>query len=212
MRDNPAMRKSILLLGGLAFLLALPVAAVAGGVDQFKAFLAEAHNVSGSFTQTVVGRSGRKPQQSSGVFALSRPGKFRWSYEKPYRQLLVSDGERLWSYDPDLNQATVKKLDKAFGASPAALLSGEGLESNFQLKDVGTLEGFEVMEAVPRTADASFERVRIGLKDRLPRIMEVQDNFGQTTTLYLNQFQVNKPLAIDLFRFKPPQGADVVGE
>jgi len=202
------MLKKFLLLGGLA----LPLAASAAGLDQLKSFLETAKGVRGSFTQTVVGKAGRKPQQSAGFFAISRPGKFRWSYEKPYQQLLVSDGEKLWSFDPDLNQVTVKKLDKAFGASPAALLAGDGLESNFVLRDGGVSEGFEFVEATPKAQDASFERVRIGLKDKLPRIMEVRDNFGQTTTLYLNQFEVNAPMPAEVFRFKPPKGADVVGE
>lgn len=202
------MLKKLLLVGGLL----LPVVASAVGLDQLKSFLDTAKSARGSFTQTVVGKAGRKPQQSSGFFALSRPGKFRWSYEKPYQQLLVSDGEKLWSFDPDLNQVTVKKLDKAFGASPAALLAGDGLESNFVLKDGGVSEGFEFVEATPKAQDASFERVRIGLKDKLPRIMEVRDNFGQTTTLYLNQFEVNAPMPAEVFRFKPPKGADVVGE
>lgn len=202
------MLKKFLFLGGLL----LSVAASAAGLDQLKSFLDTAKSARGSFTQAVVGKAGRKPQQSSGFFALSRPGKFRWSYEKPYQQLLVSDGEKLWSFDPDLNQVTVKKLDKAFGASPAALLAGDGLESNFVLKDGGVSEGFEFVEATPKAQDASFERVRIGLKDKLPRIMEVRDNFGQTTTLYLNQFEVNAPMPAEVFRFKPPKGADVVGE
>lgn len=202
------MHKTLIALAGLL----LPLAAVASGVDQLKSFLDTAKSARGGFTQMVSGKAGRKPQQSAGFFALSRPGKFRWSYEKPYPQLLVSDGDKLWSYDPDLNQVTVKKLDKVFGASPAALLAGDALESNFVLKDAGTSEGFEFVDAMPKAQDASFERVRIGLKDRLPRIMEVRDNFGQTTTLHLNQFEINAPMPADVFRFKPPKGADVVGE
>jgi outer membrane lipoprotein carrier protein len=83
----------------------------------------------------VIAKSGKKPQQSAGIFALQRPGKFRWSYESPYKQLLVSDGTKLWSYDPDLNQVAVKKLGTAFGASPAALLAGQDLDKHFELKE-----------------------------------------------------------------------------
>jgi len=196
----------------LLALWALSVSAHASGLDQLKAFLAETKTARGSFVQTVTAKSGRKPQQSQGFFAISRPGKFRWSYERPYQQLLVSDGDKLWSYDPDLKQATVKKLGQAFGSSPAALLAGESLEGNFVLKDAGSVEGFEFVEAVPKAQDGTFERVRIGFKDRLPRLMEVRDNFGQTTTLLLNQFEANVPLPATLFHFSPPVGADVVGE
>jgi len=184
----------------------------ATGLDQLKGFLESNRRARGVFTQTVIAKSGRKPQQSAGIFALQRPGKFRWSYEKPYKQLLVSDGNKLWSYDPDLNQVTVRKLGDALGSSPAALLAGDGLENNFVIADGGELDGFEFVEATPKAKEGTFERVRIGFKDKLPRVMEVRDNFGQTTTLLLSQFEVNAPLPADTFRFTPPKGADVVGE
>ncbi len=189
-----------------------PLAARASGIDQFKTFLETTRNARGSFAQSVAGKSGRKPQQSTGFFAFSRPGKFRWSYEKPYQQLLVSDGHKLWSFDPDLNQVTVRKLGQALGSSPAGLLAGDTLEDNFVLKDGGTVDGFEFVEATPKAPDGTFERVRIGFKEKLPRVMEVRDNFGQTTSLLLNQFEVNTALPADVFRFTPPKGADVVGE
>ncbi len=186
--------------------------AMASGIGQFKSFLESTKNARGSFAQSVVGKSGRKPQQSTGFFAFARPGKFRWSYEKPYQQLLVSDGVNMWSFDPDLNQVTTRKLGQALGASPAGLLAGDALEDNFDLQDGGSTEGLEFVDATPKSTDSTFTKVRIGFQDKLPRIMEVRDNFGQVTTLILNQFEVNTALPADTFRFTPPQGADVVGE
>lgn len=194
------------------FSFAFPLAAMASGIDQFKAFLETTKQARGVFSQSVVGKSGRKPQQSSGSFAFSRPGKFRWTYDKPFQQLLVSDGEKLWSYDPELEQVTVGKLGKALGASPAALLAGDALEDNFVIADGGAADGHEFVDATPKARDGSFERVRIGFRERLPRVMEVRDNFGQTTTLLLDRFEVNPVLPADLFRFVPPKGVDVVGD
>ena len=187
----------------------------ASGLDQLKSYLASAHAARGDFTQTVIGRSGKKPQQSSGSFAFSRPGKFRWVYEKPYAQLLVSDGEKLWSYDEDLNQVAVKKIGQALGATPAALLAGESLDKNFVLKDdgdSGRADGLEFVAATPKSKDATFESIRIGLVDRLPRVMEVHDNFGQVTLLRFTNFTSNPGLPATLFHFVPPKGADVAGE
>lgn len=192
--------------------LLLPALAHASGLDQLKTFLATTHSARGSFAQSVVGKSGRKSQQSAGSFALQRPGKFRWHYEKPYPQLLVSDGEKFWSYDPDLNQVTVKKVGEALGSSPAALLAGGDLERHFTLKDAGEGDGMEMVEATPKAADGTFERVRIGFKGNLPRLMEIRDNFGQTTTLTFAEFRSNAALPKDAFKFVPPKGADVVGE
>jgi outer membrane lipoprotein carrier protein len=208
MGDNSPMMKTALAW----FSFALPLAAMASGVDQFKSFLETTRQARGVFSQSVVGKSGRKPQQSSGSFAFSRPGKFRWSYDKPFQQLLVSDGEKLWSFDPELKQVTVGKLGKALGASPAALLAGDALEDNFVIADGGVADDHEFVEATPKTVEGSFERVRIGFKDRLPRIMEVRDNFGQTTSLRLDGFEINPALPASLFRFVPPKGVDIVGE
>ena len=204
----------MILSRGLLAILAglLPASVYASGIDQFKSFLDTTRQARGVFSQSVVGKSGRKPQQSSGSFAFSRPGKFRWTYDKPFQQLLVSDGEKLWGYDPELKQVTVGKLGKALGASPAALLAGDALEENFVIADGGAAEGHEFVEATPKARDGSFERVRVGFRDRLPRVMEVRDNFGQTTTLLLDGFEVNPVLPADLFRFVPPKGADVVGD
>lgn len=184
----------------------------ASGLDQLKAYLDISHAARGQFTQTVIARTGRKPQKSSGSFAFERPGKFRWVYEKPYSQLLVSDGKRFWSYDEDLNQVTVKKIGQAIGASPAALLGGESLDKNFVLKDDGASDGIDFVAATPKATDATFERIRIGLVDNLPRVMEIQDNFGQVTLLRFTDFVSNPNLADKLFTFVPPEGADVAGE
>ena len=184
----------------------------ASGLDQLHAYQATAHAARGEFTQTVIARAGRKPQQSSGSFAFLRPGKFRWAYEKPYAQLLVSDGEKFWSYDQDLNQVTVKKIGQALGATPAALLAGEALDKNFVLKDAGVSDGIEFVEATPKAQDATFERVRIGLVGNQPRAMEIHDNFGQITLLRFTHFSSNPDLPASMFHFVPPKGADVAGE
>lgn len=206
MVHNAHMR-TLILIGGLLF----SGLAAAAGIDQLKTFWATTQTAQGTFTQSVLAKSGRKPQHSTGIFMLARPDKLRWSYEKPYKLLLVSDGEKLWTYDVDLNQVTIGKIDKAFGATPAALLTGESLDRHFTLAEAGSADGLEFVDAVPKTADSSFARVRIGLANNLPRLMEVQDNFGQTTTLLFTEFRSNPTLPQDAFRFVPPKGADVIG-
>jgi len=201
----------LILIGGLASAL-IAQSAFALGIDQFRTFLKATPQARGTFTQTVIAKSGRRPQQSSGSFAFHRPGKFRWNYDKPYKQLIVSDGRKLWSYDPDLNQVMVRKLGDAVGSSPAALLAGDALEDNFTLIDAGTADGLQYIEAVPASKEGTFQSVRIGMKDNLPRLMEVRDNFGQTTIINLGQIEGNVALPADTFRFTPPKGADVVGE
>lgn len=184
----------------------------AGGSDQLRHFLNATLAAKGSFTQTVIAQQGRKPKESSGSFALQRPGKFRWNYEAPYPLLLVSDGQTLWSYDADLKQAVAKKLGAGLGASPAALLAGGDIEKHFDLKDAGTQDGLEWVEARPKRDDAGFASMRMGLARNLPVAMEIHDNFGQVTLLRFQRVESNPTLAAESFRFKPPAGVDLLQE
>jgi chaperone LolA len=198
-----------------ALLLAfgLAGAAHAGGIERLKAFVSGARTAEADFTQTVADRSGRVTQQASGRMAFSRPGKFRWDYTAPYEQLIVGDGARLWLYDADLDQVTVKPLGDVVAGTPAALLAGDNaIEKYFRLKDAGESGGMEWLEATPKGSDSSFERIRMGFRGDVLTQMELFDHFGQRTTLKLTRFARNPSLPAARFRFTPPKGADVVGE
>lgn len=200
-------------LGLLAALASVIPPAHAGGIDQLRRFVALTHSARAAFEQTVTTSPARVPRSAAGSMAFIRPGKFRWEYEAPYHQLIVGDGEKLWIYDRELNQVTVRKLGDALGTSPAALLAGDdALDRNFTLGDAGRSDGLEWVEATPKHADAGFERVRIGLRDAAPRVMELRDNFGHTTLLRFSRFERNPALDPAGFRFIAPAGADVIGE
>lgn len=197
----------------LACALALPLAVHAGGVDRLKAFVAGARTAEADFSQTVTDKSGRVTQSASGSMAFARPGKFRWDYNKPYEQVIVSDGSKLWLYDADLEQVTVKPLGEVVAGTPAALLAGDdAIEKYFKLKDAGKRDGLEWLEATPKSRDTTFERIRMGFKGDALAQMELQDFFGQRTTLKLVRMVRNPDLPASRFRFTPPPGADIIGE
>jgi outer membrane lipoprotein carrier protein len=196
-----------------AFCLFAVQTANAGAIDKLHRFLESTKTVRADFAQIVVAKNGRKPQQSTGVMMFSRPGKFRWQIEKPYSQLLVGDGEKVWIYDPDLRQVTAKKVGAALGGTPAALLAGDNaFEKNFTLRELGDREGMEWLEAIPKTPDSGFEKITLGFAGNDLKAMELFDNFGQTTSLLFARLERNPPLAASLFRFTPPAGVDVIGD
>ena len=204
------------LIVAVACLVATQVAG-ASAIDKLHRFLESTKTMRADFAQIVVAKNGKKPQQSSGVMMFSRPGKFRWQIEKPYAQLLVGDGEKVWIFDPDLRQVTVRKVDAALGSTPAALLVGEGggksaLEKNFTLREAGEREGLEWLEAIPKTPDSGFEKLQLGFSGNDLKAMELFDNFGQTTSLFFSLLERNPSLAATQFRFTPPAGVDVIGE
>ena len=201
----------------LAALLLISQGVHAGAIDKLHQFLESTKTLRAGFTQIVVAKNGTRPQQSSGVMIFSRPGKFRWQIEKPYSQLLVSDGEKVCIYDPDLRQVTVKKVGNALGGTPAALLAGESggkstLEKSFTLREAGEREGLEWVEAVPKSQESGFEKLRLGFAGSDLKAMELFDNFGQTTSLYFSNLERNPVVAASLLSFKPPAGVDVISE
>lgn len=197
----------------LILLCLLPGLASAAATDALKVFLTQTQTVKARFAQMVLDKNLKPLQQAQGVMQFSRPGKFRWDYQKPYEQVIVGDGSKLWIYDKDLNQVTVRKLDRALGSSPAALLAGSNdLERDFKLSNVSTEKGLEWLEAVPKGKDTVFERVRMGFGKSGLEVMELRDQFGQTTVITFADVERNPRIAADVFRFTPPQGADVISE
>ncbi|MDP3421221.1 MAG: outer membrane lipoprotein chaperone LolA [Thiobacillus sp.] len=197
----------------LLFAFALGGAAHAGGVDRLQAFIAGAKTAEADFTQTVADKNGRVTQQASGKMAFARPGKFRWDYSKPYEQVIVGDGVKLWLYDTDLDQVTVRSLGDVIAGTPAALLAGDNaIEKYFVLKDAGVADGLEWLDATPKTKDTSFERIRMGFKGDMLVQMELFDFFGQRTTLKLSKMVRNPAIPASRFTFTPPKGADIIGE
>ena len=205
------MSRALWILSAAA--LGLIGVARAGGMDRLNEFMSSTLAATGEFEQRIYNRERKLVQESRGTLAFQRPGRFRWAYSKPYPQLIVGDGARVWVYDEDLNQVTVRKLDQALGATPAALLAGanDALKA-FTLKDEGTRDGLEWVEAIPRDRDSTFERIRMGFGLTGLERMELTDTFGQTTELRFRRLQRNPRVDPGLFRFAPPKGADVVGD
>ena len=201
-------------LGALLCVAALGFSGVAGAtaLEQFKTFVASTKAARGEFTQRQVKKSdtAKVSQPASGTFLFARPGKFIWTYAKPFEQLLQADGDQLYIYDKELNQVTVKKLGDALGSSPAAILFGSNdLEKNFTLTEAGTRDGLEWLKATPKAKDSTFEEISIGLRNGTPEAMELRDAFGQTSLLAFKKFEKNPALTATQFKFVMPKGVDV---
>ena len=190
----------------------LPLSAHAGGIDKLKEFIAATRSAQANFTQVVLDQNGKRIQSASGVMQFQRPGKFRWTYQKPYEQIIVGDGAKFWLYDVELNQVTVKKLDAALGSSPAALLSGNNeIERGFTLKESGSQDGLDWLQAIAKTRDSSFEKILMAFNAQAELVvMELNDTFGNKTVLRFSAMQRNPKLSEQQFKFTPPKGADVL--
>jgi outer membrane lipoprotein carrier protein len=195
-----------------ALLAAAPAwAHAATAQEQLKAFVSGVTAATGTFSQATVGAQGRTQPAQSGVFSFQRPGKFKWAVNKPYEQLIVSDGAQVYQYDPDLAQVTLRKVDQAIGTSPAAILFGSGsLEQSFNVSGLPARDGMDWLRAKPRNADAGFAQVDIGFRNNQPQRIELLDSFGQTTRVTLSDLKPNPAIPATDFQFTPPKGVDVV--
>ena len=188
-------------------------ASEASSIADLKALLRNTKTAHAQFAQVVLDKDLKLLQQATGSMAFARPGRFRWEYDKPYEQIIVGDGVRLWIYDKDLNQVTVRKLEGALGASPAALLAGSNeIDQGYTLSAVGNEQGLDWLEAVPKAQDTVFERIRLGFSKTGLEAMELRDQFGQVTVIKFSVMKRNTELPSEWFRFTPPEGADVIRE
>lgn len=206
-------KRSALSALALACGMLFAAGASASALEQFKTFVSGTKAAKGEFTQRQVKKADGASKVSTpatGTFEFARPGKFIWTYIKPYEQLLQADGEQLYIYDKDLNQVTTKKLGNALGSSPAAILFGSNdLEKNFTLAEAGTRDGMEWLKATPKAKDTTFDEISIGLRNGVPEAMELRDSFGQTSVLAFKNFQKNPAQSAAHFKFVMPKGADV---
>jgi outer membrane lipoprotein carrier protein len=204
---------SLLSLSLLCFSPFLHAADAGLGQQRLESFLKELTTIKAAFVQTLNNAGGELIERSEGIMAVERPGKFRLEYQNPYEQLYVADGKNIWMYDRDLEQVTVKPQSEALGSTPALLLSTvEPLDTNFELRELGEHEGFVWLELNPKDADSNFDFVKLAMEGETLRAMEMVDGFGQTTRLYFDPMTRNPKLDVDVFRFVPPPGVDVIGE
>jgi outer membrane lipoprotein carrier protein len=188
-------------------------AAIAGSIEKFRAFIEETRSARAGYSQSVADASGQVTQKASGSVQFERPGRFRWTYDKPYEQLIVGDGQTLWIYDKDLNQVTRRKLDKALGSSPAALLAGsDDIDKHFSLNALGVKKQLDWLEVRPLDEDSLFDKVHMGFRGNTLEVMELYDHFGQKTTIRLSNLQRNPRSGPETYKFAVPEGADVVSE
>ncbi|MCG3189057.1 MAG: Outer-membrane lipoprotein carrier protein [Burkholderiaceae bacterium] len=195
-----------------ALALLAGAAARADSVDQLRDFAHNVKSARASFTQTVTSPDGKRKKESSGEFEFVRPNRFRFAYAKPFEQLIVADGRKVWLYDPDLNQVTVRPLSQALGATPAALLAGGALDQEFTLESLPAADGLQWVQATPRVQGGSIKWLRVGFDGSTLAALEIADAFGQRSLLRFSALQQNIALPESLFEFAPPKGADVIAQ
>lgn len=210
-REHDVIRtlKLTVLMFGLG--LALPT--LAATLSPVQRYFEELRSLRANFIQRVFDERGRVMQTSSGRMLMRKPGQFRWDYQTPAEQVIVADGERLWAYDVDLAQVTVRKLDQALSSTPLALLSGAApIENTFTVSGVRNRDGLDWYDLTPKQPQPEFRLLRVAFKGDALISLELEDSFGQRTRLDFQKLERNPTLDPALLKFTPPPGVDVVGD
>jgi outer membrane lipoprotein carrier protein len=204
---HPLLR---LVLMGVGSLLAAGVQAGVGA-DRLQAFLDDIDTLSADFEQVLLDPDREEIQRSAGTVVIARPNRFRWDYELPYEQLIVTDGETFWIYDSELKQVTIRSLSTALSRTPAVVLSSDRpIGTDFTIAEQGTSRGLAWVELTPKAPDTDFETIRLGFRGPDLAAMELSDSFGQITLLTFSNLKRNPRLGAGLFRFEPPRGVDII--
>lgn len=182
--------------------------------DDLDHFFNEVRTYSAKFQQVVLDEEFNPIEESSGRVLIKRPGRFRWNYEPPGEHRIISDGEKVWVYDVELEQVTVRSLKEAVGKTPAGLLAGGAdIDEQFDVTDLGQVNGpLYWVRMVPTGEDVGFEDIRIGFEDGRLRVLELVDGLDQTTRITMTDGEENEPISDSQFEFTPPDGVDVIDE
>jgi len=206
-----SMKHMLTVVAALVLGNAAVAQAPANALTDFRAYTRDLQSLAGSFTQEVRDKSGRVSRQSSGSFAIARPGKFRFVYEKPYKQTIVSDGTTVWLYDEDLNQVTVRKLGDTLSEQPLALLlDPTAADKLFDLKALESSGSIGYVEARSKKAEAPFTDLRVAMVALQPKELTWRDALQNANTIRFGELGKNSRLPADTFTFTPPKGADVL--
>ena len=208
---SPASSRGVRFAAAVAGAALAAVAAAEGVAERLDEWLAVNESFRAKFTQSVFDEDGLRIAESEGTVALRRPYRFRWSYETPDPQLLVADGATLWWYEADLAQVTARPVESSLQGTPALLLAGRSrVDELFQAAPLASRDGVDWVELTPNDPGASFLTIRVGMRGRELRAIEMEDGFGQTTRIDFFEVESNPRLSDRLFRFTPPPGTDVV--
>ncbi len=203
----------VLFASALLFTVLPAQADQAASAERLTGLLQKAQTLTGRFSQLSLDGTGTQLQETSGEMALKRPGQFRWHTDEPMEQLLVSNGKKVWLYDPDLEQVTIQSLDQRLTHTPALLLSGDvsAISENFEIshKEAGDVVDFTL---TPKAKDTLFDTLRLSFRGDVINDMQMVDGVGQRTNILFQGVKLNEPLKDGLFTFDIPKGTDVIAE
>ncbi len=209
------MFKRIYLVVASIFVIVLSPAAHTGiqGSQSLQRFFKEVSTYSANFQQVILDENFNPIEESSGKMTIKRPGKFRWDYDEPNPQQVVSDGDKVWFYDIELEQITVKPLKKTLGKTPASLLAGgANVNDSYDVTDINNTGEIAWVRLTPKAKDSDYKDMRLGFAEQRLQILELLDSLGQTTRITLSNTQENVALQDERFVFKPPKGIDIIDE
>ena len=181
--------------------------------DPLQYFLTDLKTLEAKFVQILINENAEELEKTEGVLYLKSPRSFYWHYQKPYLQKIISNGNRLWIFDEDLEQVTIKSIDDKIEQTPVGIILGnESVKEHFVQTSMGVIEGYDWIELIPKDLDAQYKIIKMGFLEDTLGMMIIIDNLEQTTRIDFSNLKKNITLSSDLFNFNVPDNADIFDE
>ncbi len=207
------MYKLISLVLVFLFLLKGSFVFAENSIDPLQNFLTNFESFEAKFVQSLISENGEELEKTEGILYLQQPGKFHWSYQQPYIQKIISDGDVLWVFDEDLEQVTIREMGNSIEQTPVGIILGNNsIEEHFVQVDLGVIEGFNWIELTPKDLEAQYRNIRLGFDQDKLGMMIIADDLGQTTRIDFSEIKKNAKLPAMLFKFEMPDDVDVIDE
>jgi len=183
----------------------------ASDVNSLIKLLRNISTLTGEFTQTIVDEEGQELENSQGFFDIARPSKMAWKITTPLEQQIISNGELLWLYDPDLDQVIIESAKLSFNNSPIALFTSDPslISQRYKVKSEST-DSHSNFELTPNDSSSMFDKIRVNFVNELPRSIDLLDRFSHKTTIFFDKVELNKIITDSTFNFIPPPNIDIV--
>ena len=180
--------------------------------EKLSALLRPIESMSANFTQQLFDADDSEVELFEGVFKLAKPGKMLWHIKQPMEQKLVSDGEVLWIYDPDLEQVVIESFADKIKSTPIALFNGQvaDLDTRYTITQQHTERSTEIFTLSPKDTSSLFSRIDITFVDSVPQSIAVIDTFEQRTLIVFDKLSVNPLFDPSIFSFIIPNQVDVI--
>lgn len=170
-------------------------------------------DIQADFVQFTTSAAIKQTQKAEGVVYFKKPGMMKWEYKSPNKDIIVSDGIDIWVYQQDIGQVMIGNALASGTSISNNFLSGMGnLKKDFDIELAEKENDTYLLKLNPKTPQPNVQRLYIAVDKKTFLVVKtiVYDMLGNETKVVFENIKLNKSLPNNMFKFKIPEGVNVV--